>query len=239
MAPDYSLLQNERIEVPSVEFSKASLKYGAKQTVFVDSRVTLKSRGMPALMGGARFSFRDCLFENCAISGDGVVADLELRSRVTFRGCCVSGGPFKNVAFGPDWDEVAASNGPGPGRVVGCDFREADLRGVRFFETPESELQLPAWPYITVLARSGDQILIPPSPTNRGGSRIREEVQGADWDDDDMRLAVKVLVFGVCAVKPYASIQVCHAEDIVRYGAGSMERLRTALDRFAHPAIRY
>jgi hypothetical protein len=123
--------------------------------------------------------------------------------------------------------------------IVECDFSAADLRDVRFYQTPVETLLLPAWPYITAVARDGETVFAPPSSQRPALTSLLNAVFDFPWEDLPMKRAMESIVFGVGIRTNEASVQVSHAEDIVKRGAGSLERLRTALDRLAHPAIRY
>jgi hypothetical protein len=98
---------------------------------------------------------------------------------------------------------------------------------------------MPGWPFVSVLSQGGDSVFAPASPRLPARSVLVDEVTDHDWGSVDMRISMMSLVFGV-GLGPYErQIQVCHAETLAERGRASVDDVRAALDRFAHPAIRY
>jgi hypothetical protein len=235
---DPTVLRGARLRSESLEFSKRTWMNAADDCSFIDCEVALIPRGLPAFRGGARFSFWEVSLTGCTVTAAGRVHALDLDGGVHLKHCRFLGGPYTEPKFGPS--PIAEFKGDGSdSSVEDCDFTQADLRDARFYRTPIEELRLPGWPYITVVAREGDLIYAPPSKTRPALTELVDLVAAHPWEDRKMAIAVDSLVFGVGVRDNEATVQVCHAEDVVKRGAYTPERLRAALGRFAHPAIRY
>lgn len=236
---DFQAIRGQHLAGRRVEFSRRTLLHGAADgSTFTDCEIVLDPKGMPAFRGGARVWFADVSFSGCAITATSKVHDLNLDGQVRLERCRFVGGPFTEPKFGLGPREKLPDCGP-ESMVMQCDFSQADLRDARFYQTRIEELRLSGWPYITVLARDGDVIYAPESRTRPALTELVDAVAAFEWGDRAMWRAIDSLVFAVGGRPDEATVQVCHVDDVVKRGAGSAERLRVALDRFAHPAIRY
>lgn len=238
-ANDFKAVRGQHLTGQLVEFSKRTLLNGAADgSTFTDCEIVIDPKGMPAFRGGARVWFADVNFTDCAIKATARVHSLNLDGRVRLTRCQFIGGPFTEPKFGLGERRMRPEDGDNR-MVVQCDFTQADLRDARFYQTRIEDLTLPGWPYITVVAREGDVIYASESKTRPALTELVDAVAAFDWGDRSMALAIDSLVFGVGTKNTQAAVQICHVDDVVKRGAGSPERLRAALDRFAHPAIRY
>jgi hypothetical protein len=237
-ANDPTVLRGAHLRSESLEFSKRTWRNAAADTSLVDCEISLIPKGLPAFGGGARFWFARVDMDGCAVNAQGRVHQLDLDSGVHLKHCRFLGGPYTEPKFGPS--PIAEFKGDGSdSSVEDCDFTQADLRDARFYRTPIEELRLPGWPYITVVAREGDVIYAPPSKTRPRLTELVDLVAAHPWKDRKMAIAIDGLVFGVGINSNQASVQVCHADDIAKTGACTPDQLRSALDGFSHPAVRY
>jgi hypothetical protein len=237
-AHELTVLRGEHLRGRSVEFSKRTQLNAAADTSLVECEISLIPKGLPAFRGGARFWFARVDVNGCAVNAQGRVHQLDLDSGVHLKHCRFLGGPYTEPKFGPS--PIAEFKGDGSdSSVEDCDFTQADLRDARFYRTPIEELRLPGWPYITVVAREGDVIYAPPSKARPALTELVDLVAAYPWENRKMAIAMDALVFAAGIRDNEASVKVSHAEDVVKRGAGSLERLRSALDRFSHPAVRY
>jgi hypothetical protein len=237
-ANDPTILRGAHLRNESVEFSQRTWMNGAHDCSFIDCEIALIPKGLPAFRGGTRYSLGRLELTGCAVNAIGRVHQLDLDSGVHLKHCRFLGGPYTEPKFGPS--PIAEFKGDGSdSSVEDCDFTQADLRDARFYRTPIEELRLPGWPYITVVAREGDVIYAPPSKARPALTELVDLVAAYPWENRKMAIAMDALVFAAGIRDNEASVKVSHAEDVVKRGAGSLERLRSALDRFAHPAVRY
>jgi hypothetical protein len=234
VSEDFITLSDQEFQQIDIEFSKRTSIRVAERTRFTRCNITLNPKGIAQFRFGGHFSVAHSVIEDSIVVGTGRINALKLTNEVKVYRCRFVGGPFVEAKFGPEDQDRQV----GP-TVVECDFSQADLRDVRFYQTPLDALVLPPWPYITVVAQEGERIFAPPSPRRPALTTLFDEVSDFPWGDLPLQRALESLVFGVGVRSNEASIQVCHAEDVVKLGVGSVERLRAALGQFAHPAIRY
>lgn len=223
----------------TVELSKKTRMNGAQRCEYVDCELVLDSKGLPAIgREGERFWFARCSFERCTFVVKGKLRRLDLSDEIRMRDCAVSGGPLIEPWFGvrpSNADSVPEQERP----ITNCNFTKAELRDACFYRTAWGEVQMPGWPFVSVLSQDGDAVFAPASPRLPARSVLVDEVTDHDWGSVDMRISMMSLVFGV-GLRPYErQIQVCHAETLAERGRASVDDVRAALDRFAHPAIRY
>lgn len=234
VSEDFVTLSDQEFQQVDIEFSKRTNIRVAERTSFTKCSITLNPKGIAQFRFRGHFYIAHSVIQDSTIVGTGKVKALELTNEVKVHRCRFVGGPFVEAKFGPE-----NKDGQVEPLVVECDFSQADLRDVRFYQTPLDALVLPPWPYITVVAQEGQRIFAPPSPRRPALTTLLDEVSDFPWEDLPLQRALDALVFGVGIRSNEASIQVCHAEDVVKRGAGSVERLHAALEQFAHPAIRY
>lgn len=236
---DLKSLGGETRSGQTVEFSKRAMARSAKDCRFIDCEIVLDPKGMPAArFSHQRFSFLRCIFDGCTFIAKGPVRGLELGRQSQLLRCVFKGGPYIEARFGVGPLEVKYVP-PDLQTVVACDFREADLRDVRFFRTDIGQVQLPKWPHISIVARDGESIYTPASTRRPALTVLVDQVEDYAWDSDSTRRAIKVLVSHVGVREDEATLQVCHIEDIVRPWGLSPDAVRVALERFGHPAIRF
>jgi hypothetical protein len=234
VSEDFVTLSNQEFEKVDIEFSKRTNIRIAQRTRFTKCTITLNPKGIPQFRFRGHFYVAHSVIEDSTIVSIGKVKALEFTNEVKVHRCRFVGGPFVEAKFGPENQDGQVSS-----MVVECDFSRADLHDARFYQTPLDTLVLPPWPYITVVAQEDERIFAPPSHRRPALTTLFDEVSNFPWEDLPLQRALESLVFGVGVRPNEASIQVCHAEDVVKRGAGSVERLRAALGQFAHPAIRY
>lgn len=235
----YETLRGVHRKGVAVEFSKRTGLHGAADgSMFIECDVLIEPKGMPSFRGGSRVWFAGVQFVACNFVMRGRVHDLKFNNCVHLLHCNWRGGPITEPIFGPG--PYGQYRGDGSDSEVRCcDFMRADLRDARFYRTALNEVKLPGWPYLTVVACDGQAVYALPSTRRPALSRLVDEVADFAWEDKEMARAIDSLVFGVGLRDNEASIQVCHVDDVIKRGAASVERLRLALERFAHPAIRY
>ena len=232
---DFKLIEGKNINGELVELSKKSLANGIYESTLTDCEIVLDPRGVPASRFGSRFYMQKDVLERCVIRAKGSVNAFNVAESVFLKHCKFVGGPFKEAVFGSG----TLSSSKDVELLEGCDFTECDLRDARFYRTSIQQVMLPRWPHITVVARDGDQFYTPPSEIRPAFSRLHDEVSAFDWADPDMARSLAIMVYAVGERPHTPTIEVCHAEDVIRRGGGTVELLRAELDRFAHPAIRY
>jgi hypothetical protein len=236
----FEYLRSEKHVGEVVEFSKSTVRNGAHGCQFTDCRILLDGKGVPAGLGAVRFGFSLSSFERCSVEARTVVRRLDFTGRVRFNDCTFVGGPFIEPVFGvdPHSDDPIDPEPP----VLNCDFLQADLRDARFHGTDVRDVKLRGWPYITAVARDGTSEYAPPSRRRPALGLLVDEVEDFDWGDPALARSVRLLVFSVGLRRHQASIQVCHAGDLLAYARASEDSegaLKTALERFGHPAIRF
>lgn len=231
---DFSFIKDAALNGEPVEFSKRSKLNGAIRSAFTDCKLVLDPQGVPSFRSGVRFDFAMATMERCTIAGKGKLLKLNLTETVEFNKCKFIGGPFIEPRFGSG----VLSNSRDVELLRECDFTECALHDARFYRVSIDQLKLPGWPFITVVARDGDEFYARPGK-RPARSMIDDAVDAFQWDDDEMASAMQILVFGMGVGSYVTSVTVCHADDVARRGAGTPVRLKAALDRFAHPAIRY
>lgn len=234
-AKDYAALEGVTLQGQLVEFSKRSLVNRAYGSTFTACQIVLEPKGMPPFRGGARVLFAQDTMERCTIVAKGRVHDFDVTETTQLKACKFIGGPFTEPKFGSGTLSVSRD----VELLEECDFTECDLRDARFYRTSIEQLALPGWPFITVVAQDGEALYSGPSDIRPAYTLLDDAVSIFQWDDRDMARSMEILVFAVGVGKNCPSVKVCHADDVVRRGAGSLDRLKAALDQFAHPAIRY
>lgn len=236
---DVKVMEEQSLSKETVDFSKRSLLRGARDCNFKDCELVLDPKGMPAApYSHARFSFLRCTFERCTFVAKGPVRGLDMNREVKLLGCTFKGGPYIETKFGPDYLELRHLTSEEP-TVLACDFREADLHDVRFYRTSPSDIALPRWPHISVVARDGDVLYTPPSARRPAYTTLVDQVEDHEWPSDAMRRSVFSVVAFVGVRENEATVQTVHAEDITKNRDFSTEALRAALEEFGHPAIRF
>ena len=236
---DLKSLDGRTLTGQTVEFSKRTLVRSAKDCRFQDCEIVLDPKGMPAArFSNSRFSFLRCVFEGCTLVAKGPVRGLELGRQSQLLRCTFKGGPYIEAQFGVGPVEVKyVPSDFVP--VIACDFREADLRDARFFRTDLSQVQLPKWPHIVVVAKDGDLIYTKSSPHRPALTVLVEQVESYAWESDEACRSVRALVSHVGVRDDEATVQVCHIDDVVKSRGLSSEQVRVALEKFGHPAIRF
>lgn len=223
----------------TVGLSKLTQMNGAQDCHFTDCEVILDPKGLPGIgREGARFWFTRCVFERCRVVVKGKVRALRLSNHVRLVGCTLLGGPLIEpvLGVGPmQADSVPESERP----ITDCDFTGVELRDALFHRVAWNEVRLPGWPHVSVLAQEGSKVFAPASPVMPARTVLVDQVKDYDWGSDDMKIAMTSLVFGVGVRFNERQIQVCHAETLAERARASVDDVRAALDRFAHPAIRY
>ena len=227
-------LRDQDFHGVDVEFSRRSRIAVADRTRFAGCRISLQPQGLPAFRFGSRFHITRSVLEDSTITATGKVLGLKLTYDVKVHRCRFVGGPFVAARFGPEHAPF-----PDEPSIVECDFSAADLRDAWFYQTPQETLTLPAWPYITVVAQENGTVFAPPSQRHPALTALFDAASDFPWGDLALQRAVEALVSTVGVRPENASVQVCHADDIAKRVAGSAARLRTALEKFAHPAIRF
>jgi len=231
---ELKIFTNEEFQSEDIEFSRRTFFGSAIKSRFIRCNIHLNPKGIPAYRDGSRFLISQCVFEDCSVTAIGKLKALDFTHAVKIHRCRFTGGSLVEAKFGAEGIEA-----PSEPWVKDCDFSAVDLRDVRFYQTQTESVVLPTWPFITAVAQENGVIFAAPSLRRPALTLLLDEVSDFDWEDLPLQRAMESLVFGVGLKSTQASIQVCHAEDVIKRGAGSMERLRTALERFAHPAIRY
>jgi hypothetical protein len=233
-------LEGRHFRGERIEFSRRTRYNLARECSFTDCEIVLDPKGMPAArFSHARVHFFRTRFEGCTITAVGGVRGLDLYSGVQVDRCRFVGGPYIEPHFGRNpYSEQDAS------RIVDSDFSQADLRDARFKDTLIEELKLPGWPHITVVARDGAEIYAMPNPAQPARSELHRQVVAFDWQNKEVGMAMWVLVAGVGIAlgetgRGGFSVQIQHVDDIVGRHRVSPELLKSELDRFSHPAIRY
>lgn len=236
---DLKSLDGQTLKGHTVEFSKRTLTRSAKDCRFQDCEIVLDPKGMPAArFSNERFSFLRCVFEGCTFVAKGPVRGLEMGRQSQLVRCTFKGGPYIEAQFGVgplELKYVPSDFVP----VISCDFREADLRDVRFFRTVLSDVQLLKWPYIAVVAKEDEQVYTTPSSTRPALTVLVDEVEKFAWESEALGRAMVTLVSFVGVRENEISIQVCHVDDLAKSRGLSPEAIRSALEKFGHPAIRF
>lgn len=232
-------LRDQQYVGQTLRLSKQTRINGVDRCHFSDYELILDPKGMPAIgRAGERFWFANCTFERCIFVATGKCISFNLAHHNRLVNCVVRGGPLLEAKFGLSplfSDTEPAEYHP----LEGCDFTEADLRDAMFYRADWKDVRMPGWPHISVLSRDGEVCYSAPSTRIPARTVLDDQVKDFQWQSDAMRRSMTALVFGV-GLRPHErQIQVCHAEDVARRGESTIEEVRSALDRFAHPAIRY
>ncbi|WP_431256774.1 hypothetical protein ACQ86G_18990 [Roseateles chitinivorans] len=236
---DMQVLGHRQLRGETVSLTKETCINGIEHCHFVDCQIVLDPKGLPAIgRVGARFWFAHCSFEGCTFVVKGKLKGLDLTHHVRMVDCTLSGGPLLEPRFGtaPIFADVVP---PQERPLTNCDFTGADLRDAVFFRAAWRELRIPGWPYISVLSQDADSVFTQPSPRLPARTVLADAVKDFEWESDAMERSITALVFGVGLRSNERQIQVCHAETVAQRADATVEQVRAALDRFAHPAIRY
>lgn len=223
----------------TLQLTKQTRINGIARCHFFDCEIILDPKGMPAIgRSGERFWFANCRFEHCVFDAAGKFKSFNLAHQNRMLNCTIRGGPLFEAKFG--LSQLFSDTAPADYRPLqDCDFTGADLRDAMFYRTEWEDLRMPGWPHISVLSRDGGGCYSTPSLRMPARTVLDDQVKDFQWQSDAMRRSMTALVFGV-GLRPHErQIQVCHAEDVARRGESTIEAVRSALDRFAHPAIRY
>lgn len=232
---DLSLIEGATIAGELIELSKQTLLNRIYDSELTDCEIVLDPRGLPSSRFGARFLIKRNVLEQCLIRAKGRVHAFNIAESVRLKNCKFVGGPFTEPVFGSG----TLADSKCVELIENCDFSECDLRDARFHTTAIEQLILPAWPHIVVVARDGDEFYAEPSKQRPSFTRLHDEVRAFEWIHSGLAKILEFMVVPVGEGTAGATVAVYHAEDIVRLGGGDMDVLRSELDRFGHPAIRY